>query len=138
MISTKVLPPCLVSLCMLCLRRQQHVFFTYGCVDPGFLYRQPDCAVVALNYLKKCWEVYQAYCRVNASTGDDQTMTCKQLLWMFKVQQTHEEMDAVSAELRQYFRNGNPSTSCHQSGCKLFLFLSLTTNPRISICWTIT
>ncbi|TKS90032.1 Radial spoke head 10 -like protein B [Collichthys lucidus] len=50
----------------------------------GFLFRQPDCAVVAMNYLKKCWEVYQAYCRVNAFTEDDQTMTCKQLLWMFK------------------------------------------------------
>ncbi|XP_027145452.1 radial spoke head 10 homolog B isoform X2 [Larimichthys crocea] len=50
----------------------------------GFLFRQPDCAVVAMNYIKKCWEVYQAYCRVNASTEDDQTMTCKQLLWMFK------------------------------------------------------
>ncbi|KAG8009050.1 Radial spoke head 10-like protein B [Nibea albiflora] len=50
----------------------------------GLLFRQPDCAVVAVNYIKKCWEIYQAYCRVSASTGDDQTMTCKQLLWMFK------------------------------------------------------
>ncbi|XP_074475407.1 radial spoke head 10 homolog B isoform X2 [Sebastes fasciatus] len=49
----------------------------------GFLFRQPDCAVVAESYLKKCWEVYQAYCKVNAARGD-QTMTCRHLLWMFK------------------------------------------------------
>ncbi|XP_031699771.1 radial spoke head 10 homolog B isoform X1 [Anarrhichthys ocellatus] len=50
----------------------------------GFLFRQPDCAVVAMSYSKKCWEVYQAYCKVNVTPGDDQTMTYHQLLWMFK------------------------------------------------------
>ncbi|XP_044034895.1 radial spoke head 10 homolog B isoform X2 [Siniperca chuatsi] len=50
----------------------------------GFLFRQPDCAVVTVNYLNKCWEVYQAYCKVNAAPRDDQTMTCRHLLWMFK------------------------------------------------------
>lgn len=108
---------------MFCLRQHRHVFFNYGFVDPGFLFRQPDCAVVAMNYIKKCWEVYQAYCRVNASTEDDQTMTCKQLLWMFKVQQTLKKMDAVSAELHLCYMNGNSNTNYHQSGCKQF-FLS--------------
>ncbi|XP_054455118.1 radial spoke head 10 homolog B isoform X2 [Anoplopoma fimbria] len=50
----------------------------------GFLFRQPDCAVVAVSFLKKCWEVYQAYCKVSAPPRDDQTMTCRHLLWMFK------------------------------------------------------
>ncbi|XP_038590869.1 radial spoke head 10 homolog B isoform X2 [Micropterus salmoides] len=50
----------------------------------GFLFRQPDCSVVVVNYLQKCWEVYQAFCKVRASPRDDQTMTCRQLLWMFK------------------------------------------------------
>ncbi|XP_078135509.1 radial spoke head 10 homolog B isoform X2 [Sander vitreus] len=50
----------------------------------GFLFRQPDCAVVAVNYLKKSYEVYQAYCKVNAAPREDQTMTCRHLLWMFR------------------------------------------------------
>ncbi|XP_059180370.1 radial spoke head 10 homolog B isoform X2 [Centropristis striata] len=50
----------------------------------GFLFRQPDCAVMAVKYLKKCWQVYQAYCKVNVAPRDDQSMTCRHLLWMFK------------------------------------------------------
>ncbi|KAA8581778.1 hypothetical protein FQN60_003359 [Etheostoma spectabile] len=45
---------------------------------------QPDCAVVAMNYLKKSYEVFQTYCKVNAAPRDDQTMTCRHLLWMFR------------------------------------------------------
>ncbi|XP_030610330.1 radial spoke head 10 homolog B isoform X2 [Archocentrus centrarchus] len=47
----------------------------------GFLFRQPGSGVVALNYLKRCWEVFQAFC---TATRDEQTMTCRHLLWMFK------------------------------------------------------
>ncbi|KAM9336614.1 radial spoke head 10 homolog B [Symphorus nematophorus] len=50
----------------------------------GFLFRQPGCASVAVNYLKKCWEIYQAYCNVNRAPRDEQSMTCRHLLWMFK------------------------------------------------------
>ncbi|XP_030256148.1 radial spoke head 10 homolog B [Sparus aurata] len=50
----------------------------------GFLFKQPDCAVVAVNYLKKSWEVYQAFCKVSAATRDDQTMACSHLLRLFK------------------------------------------------------
>ncbi|KAI3365588.1 hypothetical protein L3Q82_010663 [Scortum barcoo] len=60
------------------------VLTNYGCVHPGFLLRQPDCAEVALNYSKKCWEVYQAYSTVNSANRYDRTMTCRQLLRMFK------------------------------------------------------
>uniref|UniRef100_A0A3Q4AHB1 Radial spoke head 10 homolog B n=1 Tax=Mola mola TaxID=94237 RepID=A0A3Q4AHB1_MOLML len=51
----------------------------------GFLCRQPDCTEAALNYLQKCWEIYQTYCRVNRAPKDDRTMTCRDLLWMFQV-----------------------------------------------------
>ncbi|XP_051273709.1 radial spoke head 10 homolog B isoform X2 [Dicentrarchus labrax] len=50
----------------------------------GFLFKQPGFAVVSVNYLNKCWEIYQAYCKVNAAPRDDQTMTCRHMLWMFK------------------------------------------------------
>nr|XP_019938537.1 PREDICTED: radial spoke head 10 homolog B2 [Paralichthys olivaceus] len=50
----------------------------------GFLFGQPDISAAALNYMSRCWDVYQARCRVHAAPGDDQTMTCRQLLWMFK------------------------------------------------------
>ncbi|XP_026207240.1 radial spoke head 10 homolog B isoform X2 [Anabas testudineus] len=50
----------------------------------GFLFGQPDHSVVSLAYMKRCWEIYQVYCRVNAAPGDDQTMTYRHLLWMFK------------------------------------------------------
>ncbi|CAI5659367.1 unnamed protein product [Oreochromis niloticus] len=47
----------------------------------GFLFRQPDVGVVAMNYMKRCWEVFQLFC---TATRDEQTMTCHHLLWMFK------------------------------------------------------
>ncbi|XP_076615381.1 radial spoke head 10 homolog B [Chaetodon auriga] len=50
----------------------------------GFLFRRPDRAAVAMNYLKKSWEIYQVYCKVNAAPRDDQTTTYRHLLWMFK------------------------------------------------------
>ncbi|XP_039991891.1 radial spoke head 10 homolog B [Xiphias gladius] len=50
----------------------------------GFLFGQPGLPVVAMNYTKRCWEVYQEYCRYHAAPRDDQTMTCRHLLWMFK------------------------------------------------------
>ncbi|KAM6896889.1 radial spoke head 10 homolog B [Xenentodon cancila] len=50
----------------------------------GFLFRQPDFAVVAMKYMKKCWEIYQVFCRVKTIHKDDVTMTCRHLLWMFK------------------------------------------------------
>ncbi|XP_029312603.1 LOW QUALITY PROTEIN: radial spoke head 10 homolog B [Cottoperca gobio] len=50
----------------------------------GFLFRQPDCAAVAVSYSEKCWEVYQTYCRVSAASREEQTMTGRHLLRMFK------------------------------------------------------
>ncbi|GLD57584.1 radial spoke head 10 homolog B2 [Lates japonicus] len=50
----------------------------------GFLFGQPHFSVVAMKYMKRCWDVYQVYCRVHSAPRDDQTMTCRHLLWMFK------------------------------------------------------
>ncbi|KAM3592760.1 uncharacterized protein V6R79_024628 [Siganus canaliculatus] len=50
----------------------------------GFLFKQPHRTVVAMKYSTKCWEIYQAHCNAIAAAREDQTMTCRQLLWMFK------------------------------------------------------
>ncbi|XP_068610987.1 radial spoke head 10 homolog B [Brachionichthys hirsutus] len=51
----------------------------------GFLFRQPDRAAVALNYVNKCFEIYQAFCNLTAGPPrDNQTMTYRDLLFMFK------------------------------------------------------
>ncbi|XP_071402286.1 radial spoke head 10 homolog B [Centroberyx affinis] len=50
----------------------------------GFLFSHPVRALVALNYTERCWEVYQAHCRVSPAPSADRTMTCRHLLWMFK------------------------------------------------------
>ncbi|XP_022598078.1 radial spoke head 10 homolog B-like [Seriola dumerili] len=50
----------------------------------GFLFGEPHLSVAAGNYMKRCWEVYQVYCSVHAALGDDQTMTYRHMLWMFK------------------------------------------------------
>nr|XP_040031738.1 LOW QUALITY PROTEIN: radial spoke head 10 homolog B [Gasterosteus aculeatus aculeatus] len=43
----------------------------------GFVFRQPDCAAVAVSYSKRSWDVYQAYNR-------GRKVTCRHLLGMFK------------------------------------------------------
>uniref|UniRef100_A0A672GJ59 Radial spoke head 10 homolog B n=1 Tax=Salarias fasciatus TaxID=181472 RepID=A0A672GJ59_SALFA len=48
----------------------------------GFLFQQPGFAAAALQHVEESWEVYQAHCR------DQRTVTCRQLLWMFKVLET--------------------------------------------------
>ncbi|KAG7226419.1 hypothetical protein INR49_013831 [Caranx melampygus] len=50
----------------------------------GFLFGQPDLTLVSMNHMKRCWEIYQANCRVHSALGDDQTMICRHMLWMFK------------------------------------------------------
>ncbi|TWW81494.1 Radial spoke head 10 -like protein B [Takifugu flavidus] len=45
---------------------------------------QPDNIVVAVKNLQKCWEMYKNYCKRSIASRGDQTMTCRELLWMFK------------------------------------------------------
>lgn len=49
------------------------------------MFRQPDYAAFAVNHLKKFWKMYENYCKRDTATKDDQTMTCRDLLFMFKV-----------------------------------------------------
>ncbi|KAM9837984.1 radial spoke head 10 homolog B [Aulostomus maculatus] len=49
----------------------------------GFLFRQPECAVLAMKYIQKCRDVYQAFSRATAA-GNGHAMTYRHLLWMFK------------------------------------------------------
>ncbi|XP_028286638.1 radial spoke head 10 homolog B [Parambassis ranga] len=50
----------------------------------GLLFSHPDLTGVAMNHMKRCWEVYQAYCEVSAASRDDTTITYRHLLWMLK------------------------------------------------------
>lgn len=63
----------------------------YGSSAAGLLFRRPEYTVEALNYLERCWDIYQAHCKVNPPPRDDKSMTCRELLWLFKVQQTHHK-----------------------------------------------
>ncbi|XP_042364204.1 radial spoke head 10 homolog B [Plectropomus leopardus] len=44
----------------------------------GLVFRRPDCAAVSVSYLQTSWEVFESLCR------EERTMSCRQLLWMFK------------------------------------------------------
>ncbi|XP_029689596.1 radial spoke head 10 homolog B isoform X1 [Takifugu rubripes] len=50
----------------------------------GFLFKQPDNIVVAVKNLQKCWEMYKNYSKRSIASRGAQTMTCRELLWMFK------------------------------------------------------
>ncbi|XP_054624762.1 radial spoke head 10 homolog B isoform X1 [Dunckerocampus dactyliophorus] len=50
----------------------------------GFLFNPPGHAVVAVDYLMRSLEVYQAYCRVSAAPRDDSTMTNRHMLLLYK------------------------------------------------------
>ncbi|MEQ2221713.1 hypothetical protein ILYODFUR_018485, partial [Ilyodon furcidens] len=50
----------------------------------GFLFKQPELTVEALKFANRCWEIFDTFCRVYLTHRDDESMTCRQLLWMFK------------------------------------------------------
>ncbi|XP_072312823.1 radial spoke head 10 homolog B-like [Eucyclogobius newberryi] len=49
----------------------------------GFLFQQQELSEVAMRYCRRSWEVYQAYSTLQTSL-EDKTMTCRDLLFMFK------------------------------------------------------
>uniref|UniRef100_A0A3B3U8W0 Radial spoke head 10 homolog B2 n=1 Tax=Poecilia latipinna TaxID=48699 RepID=A0A3B3U8W0_9TELE len=53
----------------------------------GLLFSQPDVTEEALKYLNKCWEIFQYFCRIYSTHSNETCMTCRHLLWMFKVPQ---------------------------------------------------
>ncbi|XP_045580233.1 radial spoke head 10 homolog B isoform X4 [Salmo salar] len=50
----------------------------------GLLFPKPMHAVIAVNYIERCWEIYKAFCRANPTPLADQTMTVRHFIWMFK------------------------------------------------------
>ncbi|XP_071250275.1 radial spoke head 10 homolog B isoform X4 [Salvelinus alpinus] len=50
----------------------------------GLLFPNPMHAVIAGNYIGRCWEIYKAFCRANTTPLADQTMTVRHFIWMFK------------------------------------------------------
>ncbi|XP_061612045.1 radial spoke head 10 homolog B isoform X7 [Phyllopteryx taeniolatus] len=71
----------------------------------GFLFKPPERTIVAVDFLGKCWKVYQAYCRVNKAPRDDSTMTNRHILWMYKDLNLYDSdltivrvMEIISAE----------------------------------------
>ncbi|KAI2658560.1 hypothetical protein H4Q32_016654 [Labeo rohita] len=49
----------------------------------GPLFCHPVQAALAFNYSDRCWEIYQALCKVN-SIQSDPTLTVRQFVWMLK------------------------------------------------------
>ncbi|KAL7869040.1 hypothetical protein AOLI_G00130280 [Acnodon oligacanthus] len=41
-------------------------------------------AVIGLNYIDRCWEIYQVFCKANNTTLSNQTMTARHFIWMLK------------------------------------------------------
>ncbi|KAK6328282.1 hypothetical protein J4Q44_G00002600 [Coregonus suidteri] len=50
----------------------------------GAVVPQPLHAVISVNYIERCWEIYKAFCRVNPTPLADQTMTVRHFIWMLK------------------------------------------------------
>ncbi|XP_041746939.2 radial spoke head 10 homolog B isoform X4 [Coregonus clupeaformis] len=50
----------------------------------GLLFPNPLHAVISVNYIERCWEIYKAFCRVNPTPLADQTMTVRHFIWMLK------------------------------------------------------
>ncbi|XP_012989230.2 radial spoke head 10 homolog B isoform X1 [Esox lucius] len=50
----------------------------------GRLFPNPLHAVIAVNYIERCWDIYKAFCRVNPAPFGDQTLTVRHFIWMFK------------------------------------------------------
>ncbi|MBN3311546.1 R10B1 protein, partial [Atractosteus spatula] len=42
------------------------------------------CAVVAVNYMEKCWEIYKAYCKQSSKAPYEPTMNMRHFMWMLK------------------------------------------------------
>uniref|UniRef100_A0A3Q2PWQ1 Radial spoke head 10 homolog B n=1 Tax=Fundulus heteroclitus TaxID=8078 RepID=A0A3Q2PWQ1_FUNHE len=50
----------------------------------GFLFRRPELTAEALKNANRCWEIFDHFCRLYGAHRDLPSMTCRQLLWMFK------------------------------------------------------
>lgn len=55
----------------------------------GLLFKHPDYATEVLAYIERCWAIFQGQCKVIPPPANDESMTCRELLWLFKVGQTY-------------------------------------------------
>ncbi|KPP65479.1 hypothetical protein Z043_116098 [Scleropages formosus] len=50
----------------------------------GVFFSHPVRTAVAANYVKRCWEIYKALCRLHSDPPRDRTMTMRHFVWMLK------------------------------------------------------
>nr|XP_056722593.1 radial spoke head 10 homolog B-like [Euleptes europaea] len=55
-----------------------------ACQIKGVLFSDRQETVYAVNYIDKCWEIYQAFCRPNSLAPYEPTMKMRHFLWMLK------------------------------------------------------
>ncbi|XP_010129406.1 PREDICTED: radial spoke head 10 homolog B-like [Buceros rhinoceros silvestris] len=53
-----------------------------ACRIQGILFSEERCAVFALSYIDKCWEIYRAFCRPSTRPPFEPTMKMRHFLWM--------------------------------------------------------
>lgn len=51
----------------------------------GLLFKHPDYATEALAYIERCWAIFQSHCKAILPPANDESMTCRDMLWLFKV-----------------------------------------------------
>lgn len=64
----------------------KHQWYQFSFVSAGPLFCHPVHAAIGMNYIDRCWEIYQAFCHSNPDVFSEPTMTARQFIWMFKVQ----------------------------------------------------
>ncbi|XP_015215792.2 radial spoke head 10 homolog B isoform X1 [Lepisosteus oculatus] len=50
----------------------------------GSFFSNHLCAVVAVNYMEKCWEIHKAYCKQSSKAPFEPTMNMRDFMWMLK------------------------------------------------------
>ncbi|XP_072523856.1 radial spoke head 10 homolog B [Salminus brasiliensis] len=50
----------------------------------GPLFTHPLQAVIGKNYIDRCWEIYQTFCKASSAALSDQAMTARHFIWMLK------------------------------------------------------
>lgn len=51
----------------------------------GLLFKYPDYTAEALAYIERCWVIFQNHCKAILPPTHEESMTCRDLLWLFKV-----------------------------------------------------
>ncbi|XP_015249087.1 PREDICTED: radial spoke head 10 homolog B-like [Cyprinodon variegatus] len=76
----------------------------------GLLFRQPELTVEALKYANRCWEIFEKFCRIYSAPGANKSMTCRQLLRMFKDLRLYDHQ-LTTTKLLELISAENPDCS---------------------------